>query len=122
MNPSNKPLKNKSADTEVPDQKILDYISGKLSGDELHEFEALMLDSEILNDTVEGLEKIKEHSDPELMAHRLNKKLKKQLHKKPERPGQKSIKEMNWIYLVILIILLLIIVGYFVVQRLRLIE
>ena len=122
MNPSNKPLKNNSVDTGVPDQKILDYINGKLSGTELHEFEALMLDSEILNDTVEGLEKIKEHNDPEQMAHRLNKKLKKQLHKKPERQGQKSIKEMNWIYIVILIILLLIIAGYFVVQRLRLIH
>ena len=122
MNPSNKPLKNNSVDTGVPDQKILDYINGRLSGKELHEFEALMLDSEILNDTVEGLEKIKEHSDPEQMALRLNKKLKKQLHKKPERQGQKSIKEMSWIYFVILIILLLIIAGYFVVQRLRLIQ
>ncbi len=107
---------------EVPDQKILDYINGKLSGEELHEFETLMLDSEILNDTVEGLQKIKEHSDPEQMAHRLNKKLKKQLYKKPERQGQKSIKEMNWIYIVILIILLLVIAGYFVVQKLRLIQ
>ena len=122
MNPSNKPIKNNSVDTGVPDQKILDYISGKLSGDELHEFEALMLDSEILNDAVEGLEKIKEHSDPEEMAQKLNKQFKKQLHKKVLRPGQKSIKEMNWIYLVILVILLLIVAGFFVVQRLRLIE
>ncbi len=122
MNPGNKPLKNNSIDTGIPDQKIMDYINGKLSGAELHEFEALMLDSEILNDTVEGLEKIKEHGDPEQMAQKLNKQLKKQLRKKKLRKGQKSIKEMNWIYLVILIILLLIIAGYFVVQRLRLIE
>lgn len=122
MNLSNKPLKNKSAHSGIPNQRMLDYINGKLSGDELHEFEKLMLDSEMINDAVEGLERINERNDPELIAHKLNKQFKRQLHKRPQRLGQKSVKEMNWIFIVILIILLLIIAGYFVVQRLRLIE
>jgi hypothetical protein len=48
-----------NSNKDIDNQKLMDYVSGKLSAEEKHEFEKTLVDSEILNDAVEGLEGFK---------------------------------------------------------------
>ena len=48
-----------NSNKDIDNQKLMDYLSGKLSADEKHDFEKALVDSEMMNDAVEGLEKIK---------------------------------------------------------------
>ena len=46
-------------DNDFDNQKLLDYLNGKLSGDEKHEVEKWMADNDILDEAIEGLQNIK---------------------------------------------------------------
>ena len=101
---------------DINNQKLMDYLSNKLSGDEKHEFEKNMADSEMLNDIVEGLEKFKNKKDLSILVEQLNSNLKKQLEKKKSKRLKRKIKELPWLYLSIILILILIIIGYIFIK------
>ena len=48
-----------NSNKDIDNQKLMDYLSGKLSEGEKHEIEKEMMDSEMMNDVLEGLEKFK---------------------------------------------------------------
>jgi len=48
-----------NSNKDIDNQKLMNYLSDKLSQEEKHEFEKDMVDSEIFNDVIEGLEKFK---------------------------------------------------------------
>ena len=48
-----------NSNKDIDNQKLMDYLSGKLSAGEKHDFEKTLVDSEMMNDAVEGLQKIK---------------------------------------------------------------
>ena len=52
-----------NSNKDIDNQKLMDYLSDKLSQEEKHEFEKSMVDSEMLNDAIEGLEKFKNKKD-----------------------------------------------------------
>ena len=48
-----------NSNKDIDNQKLMDYLSGKLSAEEKHDVEKEMSGSDFMNDAVEGLEKIK---------------------------------------------------------------
>ena len=103
---------------DIDNQKLMDYISGKLSAEEKHEMEKLLVDSDFMNDAAEGLEQFKNPKDLSAFVDQLNAGLNKQLDKKRRRKEKRKLKDQSWVYLTIIIILMLAILGYIVIKKL----
>ena len=68
-----------NSNKDIDNQKLMDYISGKLSQQEQHELEKEMADNELMNDAVEGLKSIKDQQSIQSYVEQLNKNLKGKL-------------------------------------------
>ncbi len=106
-----------NSNKDIDNQKLMDYLSDKLSKEEKHEFEGNMAGSEMLNDIVEGLEKFKNKKDVSALAEQLNANLKKQLNKKKEIKLKREIKNLNGLYFSIILIIIIILIGFFIVKK-----
>lgn len=106
-----------NSNKDIDNQKLMDYLSDKLSQQEKHEFEKKMADSAMLNDIVEGLEKFKNKKDVSALVEQLNANLKKQLKKKKEKKLRREIKNLDWIYFSIILILIIILIGFFIIKK-----
>jgi hypothetical protein len=95
----------------------MDYLTDKLSQEEKHEFEKKIVDSEMLNDVVEGLEKFKNKKDVSALVEQLNTNLKKQLEKKKAKKLKREIKNLNWLYFSIVLILIIILIGFLFIKK-----
>ncbi|MEO8860958.1 MAG: hypothetical protein ABI358_06010 [Ginsengibacter sp.] len=104
-------------DEGIDNQKLMDYVNGKLSEDEKHELEKKMIDSEMLNDSVEGLEKFKNKKEVSNFVAQLNLNLKKQLQKKKIKKDKRKLKDLPWLYFAIILILIIILIGFLVVKN-----
>jgi uncharacterized membrane protein len=102
---------------DIDNQKLMDYLGDKLSREEKHEFEKTLVDSEMLNDVVEGLEKLKNKKDVSALVDQLNANLKKQLEKKKSKKLKREIKNLNWLYFTIVLILIIILIGFLVIKK-----
>lgn len=106
-----------NSNKDIDNQKLMDYLSGKLSEGEKHEIEKEMMDSEMMNDVLEGLEKFKNKNAVPILVDQLNSNLRKQLKKKKERKFRKRIQDLPWLYLTIILILILILVAFLVIKK-----
>ena len=106
-----------NSNKDIDNQKLMDYLSGKLSAEEKHEIEKQMADSDFVNDAVEGLEEIKNKKDLSLYVEQLNADLHKQLDKKKKRKQKRALKDQPWIYLAIVLLLLLIVICFIVIKK-----
>ena len=102
---------------DIDNQKLVEYLSGRLSGADKHEIEQLMADSDFMNDAMEGLEHIKDKKDIQPYIDQLNKTLQGLLEKKKIRREKRRLKEYPWIYFTLVLVILLCIVGYFVIRQ-----
>ncbi|MEO6637209.1 MAG: hypothetical protein ABIN25_02965 [Ginsengibacter sp.] len=106
-----------NSNKDIDNQKLMDYVSGKLSEKENHEIEEAMIESELLNDAVEGLDGFKNKKDVSALVDQLNLNLKKQLEKKKSKKLKRRIKDLPWLYLTIVLILITILIGFLVIKR-----
>jgi hypothetical protein len=101
----------------MDDQKLMDYLEGKLSGEEKYQVEKWMTDNDIASDAVEGLQHIKDKKNLQQYVDQLNKNLQAQLQKKKQHRLKIRLKEYPWIYFTVILVLLLCIIGYFVLRQ-----
>ncbi|HLK28834.1 MAG TPA: hypothetical protein VKT28_09640 [Puia sp.] len=101
---------------DLDNQKLIDYLNGKLSDNEKHEVEKWMADNNIANDAVEGLQNIKDKKSLSQYVEQLNNNLQIQLEKKKEYRFKRKLKEYPWIYFAVVLILLLCIVGFVILR------
>jgi anti-sigma factor RsiW len=115
----NNELKNilSNSNKDIDNQKLMDYLSGKLSAEEKHEIEKQMAESDFVNDAVEGLQDIKNKKDVSQYVDQLNDNLHKQLDKKKKRKQKRALKDQPWIYLAIILLLLLIVICFIVIKK-----
>lgn len=106
-----------NSNKDIDNQKLMDYLSGKLSAEEKHEIEKQMADSDFVNDAVEGLEEINNKRDLSLYVQQLNADLHKQLDKKKKRKLKRALKDQPWLYLAIVLLLLLIVICFIAIKR-----
>lgn len=106
-----------NSNKDIDNQKLMDYVSGKLSEKEKHDLEEAMIDSEMMNDAMEGLDGIKNKKEVTALVEQLNLNLKKQLEKKKSKKIKRSIKDLPWLYLTIILILIMILIGFLVIKK-----
>lgn len=106
-----------NSNKDIDNQKLMDYVSGKLSEQEKHDLEEAMIDSEMMNDAMEGLDGVKNKKEVTALVEQLNLNLKKQLEKKKSKKIKRSIKDLPWLYLTIILILIMILIGFLVIKK-----
>lgn len=106
-----------NSNKDIDNQKLMDYISGKLSGKDKHEVEQWMVDNNFENEALDGLQIVKDKKDLEAYVSQLNKELNQYLQQKKQRRDRKKIKDIPWSYLAIVLVLLLIIIAYVIIQK-----
>jgi anti-sigma factor RsiW len=106
-----------NSNKDIDNQQLMDYLSGKLSDEQMHEIERSMADSEFLNDAVEGLQRIRNKKDMQSYVDELNAAMQKSLAKKKQRRLKRRLKEEPWGLLAVVIVILLCIVGYVVIRK-----
>ena len=106
-----------NSNKDIDNQQLMDYLSGNLSAEGLHEVERSMADNAFLNDAVEGLQQIRDKKSMQAYVDELNTTLQKNMAKKKERRLKRRLKDSSWGYLAILIIIVLCIVAYVVIRK-----
>ena len=104
-----------NSNKDIDNQKLMNYLSNQLSAEEKHEFEKELINSEMMNDAVEGLEKFRNKKDVSAYAKKLNQELQKQLHKKDYKKKKQRLTAMPWMYFAIILILIIVIISFFVI-------
>lgn len=106
-----------NSNKDIDNQLLMDYLSGKLSGEELHELEKAMADNPFMNDAVEGLDEVEHKSDILRYVDQMNADLQKSLEKKKKRKDKRRLKEGPWGYVAIIVVIIFCIAAYYVVRR-----
>ncbi len=106
-----------NSNKDIDNQKLMDYLSDKLSDEEKHTIEEAMIDSEMINDAMEGLDGFKNKKEVYALVEQLNTNLKKQLEKKKSKKLKRKIKDLPWLYLTIILILIIILIGFLVIKK-----
>ncbi len=104
---------------EIDQETLLLYLQNKLSVEKMHEVEKKLLDNEFADDAAEGLQQFTNKEKLNLVVEQLNKNLKSKLKDKRKRRPAIHLREYSWIYLAVIILILLILISYFVIQRLQ---
>jgi hypothetical protein len=104
---------------EIDQETLLLYLQNKLSAEKRHEVEKKLLENDFANDAAEGLQQFEDKEKLPVFVDQLNKNLKTKLQSKKERSEKIHLKQYPWLYLAVILIILLIIISYFVIQRLQ---
>lgn len=104
---------------DIDNQKLMDYLAGHLPANETHEVEKSMAENEFIRDAIEGLQGVNNQKNIEDLVNQLNKDLHNKLNQKKSRKQKRKLKEHAWIYFAIILILSLLVVTWFVMQRLH---
>ncbi len=107
-----------NSNKDIDNQQLMDYLSGKLSGQAKHEVEKWLVDNEFANDAVEGLQQVKGQKSLDAYVEQLNKELKQYLDQRKRRRESRKIKEIPTSYLAIIIILVLVVIAYVIIKKL----
>src|SRR5690606_11456575 len=83
-----------SRSKEIDQQKLLDYLEDKLSPEEKHEIEKLLVDSDFDSDAAEGLEQVQDKSTLPAVVSELNKRLVKKLSERRKKLLKKKSPEL----------------------------
>lgn len=109
-----------NSNKDIDNQQLMDYLSGKLSGEELHDLERSMADNEFLNDAVEGLQQIQRSGnkkDIQSYVDELNATMQKSLSQKKQRRLKRRLKEEPWAMIAIVVVITLCIIAYVIIRK-----
>lgn len=107
-----------NSNKDIDNQKLMDYLSGKLSEQEKHEVEMWMVDNDFENEALEGLQQMSGNKKLEGYVDQLNKELHQYIRQKKDRREKRRINNSFWVYITIAFILIIIILAYMVISRL----
>ena len=108
-----------NSNKDIDNQKLMDYLSGKLSEQEKHEVEMWMVDNEFENDAMEGLQQMAGNKKLDGYVDQLNKELTQYIKQKKERREKRKINNSFWVYMAVAFILIIIILAYMVLSRIK---
>lgn len=107
-----------NSNKDIDNQKLMDYLSGKLSEQEKHEVEKWMVDNEFENEAVEGLQQLSGNKKLDGYVDQLNKELHQYIRQKKDRREKRQIGNSLWVYVAIVFILVIIIIAWMVISKL----
>lgn len=105
-----------NSNKDIDNQKLMDYLAGKLSAEDAHEIEKLLLESDFSGDAADGLSMIEDKNRIHRLIHDLNSQLKHQLEEKKNRKSKRAIKNQPLWIMTMVIFLLLIVLCYLVIH------
>src|SRR5688572_25563167 len=108
-----------NSNKDIDNQKLMDYLAGKLSGEDKHEVEKWMNENEFVNEAMEGLQSVTQPEQVPIYVQQLNKQLSIHLGQKSKRRTHKVQINLTYTIMAILIILVLAVVAFMVIQRLK---
>ena len=104
--------------TEIDQETLLLYLQDKLTSEKKHEVEKKLLENEFANDAAEGLQDFRNKEHLATLVDHLNRDLKKKLHNKRTQRTKIHLKEYPWLYFAVILIIVLIVISYFIINRL----
>ena len=107
-----------NAGDELNEDELMNYIKKKSSAVEEYNIEKKMADSPFVNDAVEGLQDFSSTEKLNTYVQQLNEGLHKNLHTK-KYPSKKSVPNLSWEIIAVIIIILLCILAYVLIEMLR---
>ena len=107
-----------NADDELNEEQLLNYVKGKLTGEEANAFERKMAKSFFLNDGVEGLQSFSSPEKINVYVQQVNTNLHQRLDDKKRR-NKKGFKGLSWEIIAVIAVILLCILGYAIVELVR---
>lgn len=96
----------------INEQKLMDYLQGKLSPEESHDVEKLMVDSGFINDAVEGLSEIKDKQKIATILLEINGHLSKKIHRDTKKNKLMIPDQFTLTIAATVTVLLLIVIAY----------
>ena len=99
---------------KLSEDKLMDWLEGKLSAAEQHEVEQWLAEEGMESDALEGLRELKPE-DTRLMVSRLNHNLHKAILSKKRKRRPLKTDQFTWI--AIAIVLLLVVLAYIVIRK-----
>jgi hypothetical protein len=108
-----------NSNKDIDNQQLMDYLAGKLTTAQAHDFEKNLRDDAFTNDALEGLENFKDKQKLELLVAQLNRDLNAKLKERKKYKEKRRIKNQPYVYVGIVVILALAVLAYFVVSRLK---
>jgi hypothetical protein len=105
-----------NSNKDIDNQQLMDYLSGNLSGEPMHEVERSMADNAFLNDAVEGLQQLHDRKDIQVYVEELNTALHNNMAKKKERRLKRRLKDTPWTYLAIAMVILFCLLAYWIIR------
>lgn len=108
-----------NSNKDIDNQKLMDYLAGKLSEQDKNEVERWMADNDFANEAMEGLQDFTAKKDINNYVDQLNKELNQYIQHKKQRRERRKIQDQPWTYLAIFLILLFIVLAYIVIKRLQ---
>ncbi len=99
----------------LSDEQLLNYLKGALPEQDNHSVEKQMMDSDFVNDGVEGLQSVADTAKLNDYVEQLNKKLHQQLSVKKRRKEKRKIKGFEWVLLAAAIVLAICLAAYFII-------
>ncbi|MEO8582571.1 MAG: hypothetical protein ABI415_02175 [Flavitalea sp.] len=104
---------------DIDNQKLMDYISGKLTAEEKHEVEIWMVDNPFFNEAVEGLQQAGGEKRVQASVDQINNQLRKYLQQKRSRRDKKMLPVNGWTIIAVVIILALAVLLYLVISSIN---
>jgi thiosulfate reductase cytochrome b subunit len=101
---------------EIDNQKLMDYISGKLSAEHKHEVEKWMVDNPFFNEAVEGLQEAGSEKDVQDSVDQINKQLRVYLKQRKRKRVRNLLPVNKWTYIAVLFILALAVLVYLIIR------
>lgn len=102
---------------ELPEEKLLAYLEGKLSPEEQYEVETWLAEEGMESDALEGLQSLPAN-DTRKLVNRINYKLQNDLRKKRHQK-RGYFADNKWAWVAVLIVLLLAVLGYAMVRLMQ---
>jgi hypothetical protein len=109
-----------NSNKDIDNQKLMDYLSGKLSDQEKHEVEMWMVDNDFENEALEGLQQMDSNKKLEGYVDQLNKELHHYIKDKKTRREKRKIDTSFWSYVAIAFILIIVVLAYVIIKKLGL--
>jgi len=103
---------------DIDNQKLMDYISGKLSAEQKHEVEKWMIDNPFFNEAVEGLQ-ASDAKNVSAKVEEINAALRKYLKLRKVRREKDLFPVNMWTIVAVLFILILAVVVYLILHYMR---
>jgi hypothetical protein len=107
-----------SAEDELNEDELVNYLKGNLSAEDAHEIEKQMADSSFVNDGVEGLQQFSSAEKINSYVQNINTDLQQKLVVK-RKAARKEIQNLSWEFIAVIIVILLCLLGYVIVEMLN---